>query len=384
MTSSSPRPARTWSWPTQIRFGAGRIAELPEAMRSLGARRPLFITDTGLIDLDPTHRALSALQADRMDHAVFSEVHPNPTGKTVEAGVAAFRAGDHDGVIAFGGGSAIDAAKAVALMARQTRPIWDFEDVGDNWTRVNTVDRVPVVAVPTAAGTGSELGRSSVISATGHSRKVIIFHPIMLPGVAILDPELTAGLPPALTASTGMDALEAFVAPNFHPMADGMAAQALRMIKHALPRAFADGADLEARSDMLLASGMACVALQKGLGGVHAISHSLGAIYDLRHGVLNAILLPHVTAANLAAAGPQLAELARLLDLPSPGAEAVVAWLRDLQRDLRIPASLAQLGVGEDRLDEVIALSLTDPCAVANPAEMTPGFVREILRAATG
>lgn len=271
-------------------------------------------------------------------------------------------------------------------MARQNRPIWDFEDVGDNWTRVNTEDRVPVVAVPTTAGTGSELGRSSVISATGHSRKVIVFHPIMLPGVAILDPELTVRLPAALTASTGMDALchalEAFITPNFHPMADGLAAQALRMIKDALPRAVADGTDLEARSDMLIASGMACVALQKGLGGVHAISHSLGAIYDLPHGVLNAILLPHVMTANLPSAGDRLAELARLLNLPSASAEAVVEWLRDLQRDLRIPASLSQLGVGEDRLDEVIALSLIDPCAAANPAEMTSSLVRGVLRAA--
>lgn len=386
MSSSSARPARNWSWPTQIRFGAGRIAELPEAIRSLGARRPLFITDAGLVALEPVARALKALNVGGMEYAIFSDVHPNPTGEAVEAGVAAFRAGDHDGVIAFGGGSAIDAAKAVALMARQTRPIWDFEDVGDNWTRVNTEDRVPVVAVPTTAGTGSELGRSSVISATGHSRKVIVFHPIMLPGVAILDPELTVGLPPTLTASTGMDALchalEAFITPNFHPMADGLAAQALRMIKGALPRAVADGTDLDARSDMLIASGMACVALQKGLGGVHAISHSLGAVYDLPHGVLNAILLPYVTAANLPRAEARLAELARLLDLPSPGAEAVVEWLHELQRNLPIPASLVQLGVGEDRLDEVIALSLTDPCAAANPAEMTSSLVRGILRAA--
>lgn len=386
MTASTSHPARTWSWPTQVRFGAGRIAELPEAMRGLGAQRPLFVTDAGLVALEPVARALAALRSAGMDHAVFSDVQPNPTGAAVEAGVEAFRAGGHDAVIAFGGGSALDAAKAIALMARQTRPIWDFEDVGDNWTRVNTADRVPVVAVPTTAGTGSELGRSSVISDKARARKVIIFHPIMLPGIAILDPELTIGLPPALTAGTGMDALchalEAFITPNFHPMADGLAVQALRMIQQALPRAFANGTDIAARSDMLIASGMACVALQKGLGGVHAISHSLGAVYDLPHGILNAILLPHVTAANLPAAGPQLTELARLLNLPSAKAEAVVDWLRAMQAELAIPSSLAALGVGYDRIEEVIALPLTDPCAAANPTPMTPDFVRSILRAA--
>lgn len=381
-----PRPSRTWSWPTQIRFGSGRIAELGAALRSLGGTHPLFVTDAGLAALPPAASARAALAAADLPFGEFSAVQPNPTGAAVAAGVAAFIAGGHDSVVAFGGGSAIDAAKAVALMARQDRPIWDFEDVGDNWQRVNTEARVPVVAVPTTAGTGSELGRSSVITDTGAGRKMIIFHPIMMPGVAILDPDLTLGLPPALTASTGMDALchalETFLTPNFHPMADGLAVQALGMIRTALPRAFHDGTDLAARGDMLIASGMACVALQKGLGGVHALSHALGAVYDLPHGLLNAVLMPHVTAANAGAATDRLAELARLLDLPGHDPDAVVHWLRDLGAELGIPASLAGLGVREADLDRIVALALADPCAAANPQPLTAELARGMLRAA--
>jgi alcohol dehydrogenase class IV len=388
MLDFSTRPDRNWSWPTAIRFGAGRIADLPAALAELGASNPLFVTDAALVSLEPAQRALGVLRDAGVPFGLFSEVHPNPTGAAVDAGVAAFRAGGHDAVIAFGGGSALDAAKAVALMVRQTRPIWDFEDVGDNWTRVVTTDPVPVVAVPTTAGTGSELGRSSIISDTEAGRKMIIFHPIMMPGIAILDPELTVGLPQGLTASTGMDALchalETFITPSFHPMADGLALQALRMIKEALPRACENGGDLEARADMLVASGMACVALQKGLGGVHALSHALGAVYDLPHGLLNAILLPHVTAENIEHARPRLTELAQLLDLPGRQAESVIAWLEGLRDQLGIPAGLAELGVVAERQDEVIALALRDPCAAANPAPFDAALATRILARAMG
>ena len=388
MRDLTATPSRTWSWPTEIRFGAGRVADLPEALRALGSANPLFVTDAGLLALPPAQAALSVLDAAGVPHGVFCDVQPNPTGEAVTAGVAAFRAGAHDGVIALGGGSALDAAKAVALMVRQSRPIWDFEDVGDNWLRADTTNPVPVVAIPTTAGTGSELGRSSIITDTAAHRKMIIFHPIMMPGIAILDPELTVGLPPALTASTGMDALchalETWITPNFHPMADGLALQALRMIQPALPRAYGDGTDIQARSDMLIASGMACVALQKGLGGVHALSHALGAVYDLPHGLLNAVLMPHVTALNMDAAGPRLAELARLLDLPGQSAQSVVDWLEPLRAALDIPASLRALGVDEARLDEVIALALRDPCAAANPAPFDAALARAMLLRALG
>lgn len=383
MRDFTTRPDRNWSWPTAIRFGAGRVSELAEAVKALGASNPLFVTDAGLLPLAPARRAIGLLRAEGMPFGIFSDVQPNPTGLSVDAGVAAFRDGGHDAVVAFGGGSALDAAKAIALMVRQTRPIWDFEDIGDNWRRVDTTDPVPVVAVPTTAGTGSELGRSSIITDTEAGRKMIVFHPIMMPGIAILDPELTIGLPPALTASTGMDALchalETYITPNFHPMADGLALQALRMIKDALPRAFTDGSDIAARSDMLVASGMACVALQKGLGGVHALSHALGATYDLPHGLLNAILLPHVVTENLAAANERLTELARLLDLPGHSAESVVDWLFSLHETLDLPSGLSGLGVTEERADEVIALALRDPCAAANPAPFTQALARRML-----
>ncbi|MEI4472214.1 iron-containing alcohol dehydrogenase [Frigidibacter sp. MR17.24] len=378
-------PARTWSWPTEICFGPGRAAETPALVRRLGARRPLVVTDATLGAMPMVTDLLAALARAGLPAGVFSDVHPNPTGAAVAAGVAAFRAGGHDMVVTIGGGSALDAGKAVALMARQSRPIWDFEDVGDNWRRVDTSAPVPVIALPTTAGTGSEMGRSSVITDAGRGRKVIIFHPVMMPQIAVLDPHLTVGLPPALTASTGMDALchalETFITPNFHPMADGLAVQALRMIRDALPRAVEEGGDLAARSDMLIASGMACVALQKGLGGVHAISHALGAVHDAPHGLLNAMLLPHVTALNLGAARERLACLAQILDLPSRDAGAVVDWLHGLNRRLGIPATLAAIGIAETDPARVTALALADPCAPANPAPLDADFVAAALAA---
>ncbi len=377
-------PSRNWSWPTAIRFGVGRVADLPGMVRELGGRNPLFVTDAALAKLPVVTRTLEILRAGGIGFGLFTKVQPNPTALSVEAGVAAFRAGGHDMVIAFGGGSALDAAKAVALMLHQDRPIWDFEDIGDNWTRVTVAGHVPVIAVPTTAGTGSELGRSSVITDSVNHRKKIIFHPIMMPEIALLDPELTRDLPPALTASTGMDALchalECYITPNLHPMADGLALQALRMIRTALPRAFADGQDIAARADMLVASGMACVALQKGLGGVHALSHSLGAIYDLPHGMLNAILLPTVTAFNLPAAAPRLAEIAQVLGLPGADAGSVIDWLADLRRGLGLPSGLAALGVDMARADEIVEMTLADPCAPANPMPLTAKNVRALLQ----
>jgi alcohol dehydrogenase class IV len=355
-------------------------------VRELNCSNPLFVTDRGLAELPIVYDALAGLEESGIRFSLFSRVQPNPTGHSIDDGVATFRAGDHDMVIAFGGGSALDAGKAIALMVRQTRPIWDFEDIGDNWTLVDTSKPVPVIALPTTAGTGSELGRSSVITDTGQRRKMIIFHPIMMPQIAILDPALTFDLPPELTASTGMDALchalETYITPNFHPMADGLALQALRMINDALPKAYANGRDVQARADMLVASGMACVALQKGLGGVHALSHALGAVYDAPHGLLNAVLLPYVTELNRSAAEERLAEIARVLRLPNSSGAGVVSWLKDLQKQLSIPPRLRELGVGFDRLDEVIALAMSDPCAPANPVRLIPENLRNVLTSA--
>ncbi len=276
-------------------------------------------------------RTLEVLRKAGLEAALYSNVKPNPTGRNVEEGVEAFVSGGHDLVVAIGGGSALDAAKAIAFMARQTIPMWDLEDIGDNWTRANTEGLVPVIAIPTTAGTGSELGRSSVITHDSEKRKVIVFHPRMMPDIVVMDPELTTGLPAHITAATGMDALshalEALSAPTFHPMAEGIALNALRLIHTWLPIATHDGANLEARGQMLIASGMGCVALQKGLGAIHALAHPLGALYDAHHGLLNAVLMPYVITFNTPAIAGKLALLARVLDLPRKDAEGVLTGL---------------------------------------------------------
>ena len=334
-----------WSFPTAVRFGNGRISELHAIVRELGSSRPLVVTDNGLKDLYPVESALEVLRAAGLDPALFHNVKPNPTGTNVAEGVDALRSGGHDLVVAVGGGSALDAAKAIALMARQTIPMWDLEDIGDNWKRADTSDLVPVIAIPTTAGTGSELGRSSVITNEVDKRKVIIFHPKMMPDVVLMDPELTTGLPSHVTAATGMDALshalEAFCAPSFHPMAEGVALNALRLIKQWLPVATLEGSNLEARGQMLVASGMGCVALQKGLGGIHALAHPLGALHDAHHGLLNAVLMPYVVEFNAPAIEEKLNFLGRFLELPNPSAAGCIDWIYELRETLSIPGTLA-------------------------------------------
>lgn len=378
--------AADWSFPTPVRFGAGRIRELPQAIAACGASRPLLVTDRGLARLPMTAAILRALEQAGMPAALFAEVKPNPTGGNVAEGVAALKAGGHDLVVAFGGGSALDAAKAIALMATQARPIWDFEDVGDNWRRVDTSRLIPVVAVPTTAGTGSELGRASVITHEEEARKVIVFHPRMMPDAVIMDPELTVGLPAPITAATGMDALshalEAYSAPRFHPLADGIALNALRLIRDWLPRAVAVGTDLEARAQMLIASGMGCVALQKGLGAVHALAHPLGALHDTHHGLLNAVLMPYVVAFNRPAIEPRLADIARLLDLPGRDGGAVIDWLVSLRAEIGLPPSLAAIGLADIDRDRVVAMALADPCAGGNPVPLGPDNLAVLLDAA--
>ncbi|MDX1379675.1 MAG: iron-containing alcohol dehydrogenase, partial [Xanthomonadales bacterium] len=291
--------------------------------------------------------------------------------------LAAYRGGGHDGVIAFGGGSALDAGKAVALMAGQTRDLWDFEDVGDNWTRADPAGIAPVVAVPTTAGTGSEAGRASVIVDEERQVKKIIFHPRMLPAMVILDPELTVGLPPKLTAATGMDALshnlEALCAPGWHPLADGIAVEGIRLVHGYLHRAVADGDDLEAREQMMVASTMGATAFQKGLGGMHALSHPLGALYDAHHGLLNAILMPYVLQANRDAVAQRLERAARYLGLPEPGFDAFLGWVLDLRREIGIPHSLAEIGIDEGRIERIGRMAVADPSAGGNPIAFDAG-----------
>lgn len=376
----------TWSYPTEIRFGPGRIAELPKACASAGMAAPLLVTDPGLKDLPMVRDALAALAAAGLRAALFADVQPNPLARNVADGVAAYRRGGHDGVIGFGGGSAIDAAKAVALMVGQTRPIGDFEDVGDNWLRVNAAGIAPSVAVPTTSGTGSEVGRASVIADAPGGRKRIVFHPRMMPRIVIADPLLTVGLPRGLTAATGMDALthclEAFFAPSFHPIADGVALGGMRLAAQWLPRACADGGDVAARAHMMVAASMGAAAFQKGLGAVHSVSHAVGALYGTHHGLTNAIVLPYVLVHNADVLSEKARTAAQVMGLAKPGFDSLLKAILKLRKNTRIPNALAEIGVDEARAGEIGKLAYEDPTRPGNPKPVTAAELQAIFRAA--
>ncbi len=375
-----------WNYPNAIRAGAGRISELAEACRSLGMRAPLLITDPGLAALPMVTEAVQQCNDAGLNCGLFSAIKGNPNGENVMAGVAAYKKGAHDGVIAFGGGSGLDAAKAVALMAGQDRPLWDFEDVGDNWTRVNEAGVAPIVAVPTTAGTGSEVGRASVITDDANHIKKIIFHPLMLPGVVILDPELTTGLPPTITAATGMDALshnlEALCSPFYHPMAEGIAVEGIRLVQEYLPRAVRDGNDVEARMQMIVASAMGATAFQKGLGGMHALAHPLGALYDAHHGMLNAILMPYVLKANKAVIEARVCRLARYMDLPVTSFNGFLSWVLEMRQTLGIPHTLEEIGIDACQAEKVGQMATEDPSAGGNPIPFSAAQYSAIFTAA--
>ena len=385
MSDAAAALSGTWNYPTAMRFGAGRIAELPAACRAAGIARPLLVTDPGLASLPMVQEALARNAAAGLPTGLFADIKSNPIGKNVADGLSAYRAGGHDGVIAFGGGSALDAAKAVALMAGQTRPLWDFEDVGDNWTRVDPQGVAPVIAVPTTAGTGSEVGRAAVITNEATHVKKIIFHPKMLPVSVISDPALTIGLPPHVTAATGMDALahclEAYCAPGYHPMAEGIAVEGMRLVKEWLPVAVKDGRNVTARAHMLAAASMGATAFQKGLGAIHALSHPVGAVYDTHHGLTNAVFMPYVLAFNREAIEPKMVRLAAWLGLPEPSYQAVLDWVLALRRELAIPHTLAELGVGPDRLDELAAMAAADPSAGGNPVPIGAPELKQMFLA---
>ncbi|TAL63309.1 MAG: iron-containing alcohol dehydrogenase [Legionella sp.] len=376
-----------WNYPTRVRVGAGRIAELATVCKELGMHAPLLITDPGLAASPLVEKIVKQCQQADLPVAVFSQIKTNPTGENVTAGVQAYQKGKHDGVIAFGGGSGLDAAKAVALMVGQTRPLWDFEDVGDNWTRVNVEGMAPVVAVPTTAGTGSEVGRASVITDTAEQVKKIIFHPRMQPSVVILDPELTVGLPKALTAATGMDALshclEAYCAPFYHPMAEGIALEGIRLIKDNLIRAYHEGSDLHARTNMLVASAMGATAFQRGLGAMHAMAHPLGALYDAHHGRLNAILMPYVLLANRAVIEEKIARLAGYLSLNN-GFDGFMDWIFQLRMELQIEHTLAEIGIDQTQVDQLALMATQDAAAGCNPIVFSKEQYKNILLKAIG
>jgi alcohol dehydrogenase class IV len=371
-----------WSFPTRIWAGPGRIAELTEACSQLRIRRPLIVTDRGLVQQPMLQSALATLPR----AALFGDVKGNPTGNNVEAGLRAYRDGAHDGVVAFGGGSALDTGKAVAFMSGQQRPMWDFEDIGDWWTRADPAGIAPVIAVPTTAGTGSEVGRAAVILNEATHEKKIIFHPQMMPAIVISDPELTVGLPRNVTAATGMDAFvhcfEAFCAPGFHPFADGVALEGLRLIAQFLPRACTDGRDLEARANMLAAASMGAAAFQKGLGAVHAIAHPVGSWFDTHHGLTNAIVLPYVMQHNRSAIAAESELIARLLHLRSPGFDALFEWVLELRQRLGIPHSLAEIGVDVGKSSVIGEQAARDPSAAGNPTPVDSATLERIFRAA--
>jgi len=372
-----------WNYPTAVTFGPGSVKTLAEACRAASIARPLLVTDSGLAQSAMVLEAIERTRAAGLPIGVFSDVASNPGATSIGKGVQRMRAESHDGVIAFGGGSALDAGKAISFLAYQTRPIWDFEDVGSNWRRADVEAIRPTIAVPTTAGTGSEVGRVSVITDEETQTKRLIFHPRMMPVAAIADPELTVGLPAALTAATGMDALahclEAYCAPGFHPMADGIAIEGLRRIKVWLPVAVRDGHRIEARAQMMAAATMGAVAFQKGLGAVHALAHPLGALYGVHHGLLNAILMPYVLDFNRSAIGDKMRTLAISLELANPGVDAVIDWIVALRRDLAIPDDLHTIGIDEQNVDTIVAAALRDPTAPTNPITLETAPTRVLL-----
>ena len=373
-----------WSYPTAIRFGAGRIAEIGEACAVAGIRRPLLVTDRGLAGMEITARTLDLLEAAGLGRAMFAEVDPNPNEKNAEAGVKAFRAGGHDGVVAFGGGSGLDLGKLVAFLAGQSRPLWDFEDVGDWWTRADASSIAPIVAVPTTAGTGSEVGRASIITNSVTQEKKIIFHPKFLPSVVICDPELTVGMPKHITAGTGLDAfahcVEAFCSPHYHPMSQGIALEGMRLVKEYLPRAYADGTDIEARAQMMSAAAMGATAFQKGLGAIHALSHPIGAMYQTHHGTTNAVCMPAVLQFNKPAITDTIAKAARYLEIEG-GFDGFCAYVDRLNASLGIPRGLKALGVENPDIERIVTGALADPSTGGNPVEMTRENTTKLLLA---
>ena len=378
-----------WNYPTTMRVGPGRLSELPDVCQETGMTAPLLVTDPGLATLPMVENAIIGCRDAGLRCELFSNIKPNPTGQNVEDGVQAYVEGQHDGVIAFGGGSGIDAAKAVALMAHQSVSIWELEDVGDNWTRANGELIAPIVALPTTAGTGAEVGRASVILDESSETKKIIFHPKMLPQIVILDPELTVGLPAALTAATGMDAfshsLEAWSSPLFHPMAEGIAAEGIRLVREYLPRAVRDGADIEARTQMLVASSMGATSFQRGLGAIHALAHPLGALYDAHHGTLNAVLMPYVLKANRSAVESRIERLGRYIGLSDTSFDSFMDWVLSLRAEINIPSDLSELGIDDQQSHRIGQMAVQDPSAGTNPITYSAeDYERLFLSALTG
>lgn len=368
-----------WSFPTAVRIGAGCISELAATCGRHGMSRPLIVTDPGMIDLPPFESVQASFPK---EVAVFSAIQPNPVGSNIDAGVEAFRSGGHDGVVAVGGGSALDCGKVIAFQAGQTRSMWDFEDVGDNWIRANADAIAPVIAVPTTAGTGSEVGRAGVVIDEGARRKVIVFHPKMLPVAVLCDPELTVGLPRMLTVGTGFDALshslEALCAPSYHPMAHGIGLEGSRLVLEHLPLVVQDPANLESRTQMMAAAAMGAVAFQKGLGGMHALAHPIGAVFNTHHGMTNAVLMPYVLAANRVAIESTIERLASYVGIAG-GFDGFVEHVLTMRSDLGVPHRLTDLHVDPTHVATIAAAAAVDPSAGGNPITFTKALAAEVF-----
>ncbi|MEO0328441.1 MAG: iron-containing alcohol dehydrogenase [Pseudomonadota bacterium] len=373
-----------WSYPTAIRFGAGRISEIAEACLASNINRPLLVTDKGLAGLEITTKTLALLEKAGLGSAVFSDVDPNPNEDNAESGIKAYRRGGHDGVIAFGGGSGLDLGKTIAFMAGQNRPLWDFEDIGDWWTRADANKIAPIIAVPTTAGTGSEVGRASVITNSVTAEKKIIFHPKMLPETVICDPELTVGMPKVITAGTGMDAfahcLEAYCSPHYHPMSQGIALEGMRLVRENLLLAYQDGTNIEARAHMMSAAAMGATAFQKGLGAIHALSHPIGAQHHTHHGTTNAVVMQPVLNFNRPAIEKRLEAAAAYLGI-SGGFDGFYRFVGEFNQQLSIPQNLTELGVTNPDMERLVRDALNDPSTGGNPIEMNNENTKTLLEA---
>ena len=365
-----------WNYPTTMWVGENRIKDLGSACKNLNIKKPLLVTDSGLAKSDIIKNVLASLKKEEILVELYSNVVGNPTGTNVNEGVECFKKNNCDGVIAFGGGSGLDVGKAIAFMSGQNLPIWDFEDVGDNWTKANSDKIAPIIAVPTTAGTGSETGRASVILNEDTGVKNIIFHPKFLPSIVILDPILTVGLPPKITAATGMDALahnlEAYCAPGFHPMADGIALEGMRLINKWLLEAVNNGSNIEARMNMLTAASMGSTAFQKGLGAIHSLSHPVNALNNIHHGLSNAIFMPYVLTFNKDVIEEKIIKICDYLELNDRSFDGFINWILDLRKKLNMPHKLSEVIDEKDlQLDRLSKMAFKDPSTGGNPKKLT-------------
>ena len=368
-----------WNYPTNVWFGVDRSKEIQKACDTLGVKNPLIVTDPGLLQTSIIDEINSGLSSNTQ---IYSDVQGNPTGSNVTNGVKVFLEGNHDGVIAIGGGSGMDAGKGIAFLAHQSRPLWDFEDIGDWWTRADSSVIKPIIAIPTTAGTGSEVGRAAVFLNEENHKKKIIFHPKMLPQIAILDPSLTLNLPKSITAGTGMDALahciEAYSSPFYHPMAEGTALEGLRLVKENIQEVYHNGNNVEARSHMLVASMMGAAAFQKGLGAIHSVTHPVNSLYKTHHGTTNGTVMPFVLNYNRSTIEEKFTRLANFLDIKN-GFEGIVDWIIELKKDMEIPETLKDMGVNEGDEIKLAPLAQEDPSTGANPLEMTVERFQELI-----